>query len=206
MTKLAILGAGGHGRVVADIAESSGWSEIFFFDDCWPEISMSGLWPVVGNQNDLFNKLSEFQGVVVAIGDNALRAEKIELLGCRGAELVNIIAPSAVISSGTNILLGTVIMPQVSVGYGAMIGSGSILNTASTIDHDSILGNSVHVGPGAHLAGEVIVGDGGWVGIGAVISNQVTIGKNAIVGAGSVVISDVEAHSTVVGVPARKLK
>src|SRR5690606_3949157 len=75
MKHLAIVGAGGHGRVIADAAQSSGWSVIDFYDDLWPATGAStGVWPVVGDTNLLFERLHDYQGVIVGIGNNQTRA------------------------------------------------------------------------------------------------------------------------------------
>src|SRR5690606_30544090 len=95
MTKLAILGASGHGKVVADCAESCGWTQIVFFDDAWPDLSINGHWPVKGNSQVLLNTYSDFDGVVVAIGNNRIRCEKSLQLKEAGAILVTLIHPSA---------------------------------------------------------------------------------------------------------------
>jgi len=71
--RLAILGASGHGKVVADAASLSGWGEIVFFDDAWPAVAKNGPWEVVGRSPDLLTKAAEFDGAVVAIGNNGIR-------------------------------------------------------------------------------------------------------------------------------------
>lgn len=78
MNKIAILGASGHGKVLADMAELLDWSQIHFFDDTWPEIQKNGPWPVLGNSQHLLNLLPEYQGVIVAIGNNSIRLSKLE--------------------------------------------------------------------------------------------------------------------------------
>jgi len=201
--RLAILGASGHGKVIADIAELCGWHEVIFFDDAWPTVSFNGHWDVVGNSEMLLSQLSEFSGVIVAIGDNQIRGAKILWLTEHKAPLVSLLHPSAVISRYADIGAGSVIMAGVVINVDTVVGTGAILNTGCTIDHECVLGNSVHVSPGACLAGGVTVGDGSWVGIGTVVRQLITIGKRVMVGAGAVVVCDVPDDVTVVGVPAR---
>lgn len=95
MERLAILGASGHGKVVADCAECSGWKKIEFYDDAWPKCDTNGIWPVIGNTKDLINKLKSYDGVVIAIGHNPTRLKKHAELLTHGAVMVSIVHPSA---------------------------------------------------------------------------------------------------------------
>lgn len=203
MKRLAILGASGHGKVVADIAEISGWDEIVFFDDAWPEVKINSAWPVIGNTNNLLSSLGDFSGVAVAIGNNLIRLEKLSLLNQNGVSLPSIIHPQAAISRYAKIADGCVVCAGVVVNVGSIIGFGSILNTSCSIDHDCSLSEAVHVSPGAHLAGGIKVGACAWVGIGAAVRQLITVGSHAVVGAGAVVVKDVLERTTVVGIPAK---
>ena len=205
MNNLAILGASGHGKVVADSAESTGWKNIIFYDDEWKKNETNGIWPVIGNTKDLINKLSDYDGVVIAIGNNYDRILKQTELLTHGASMVSIIHPSAQISKYAEIGIGTVVMAGAIINIDTKLGECCIVNTGATIDHDCILDNGVHISPGAHLAGGVNIGEGSWVGIGANIKQLITIGSNATVGIGAVVINNVEENTTVVGVPAKPL-
>jgi sugar O-acyltransferase (sialic acid O-acetyltransferase NeuD family) len=201
--RLALLGASGHGKVVADMAELCGWDEIVFFDDAWPDLRRNGHWDVVGDSEHLLTRLTEFQGIFVAIGNNSTRFEKLNWLKKHNASLVTLVHPSSVISRYATIAQGSVVMAGVVVNADARIGEGAILNTGCSIDHDCVLGNCVHMSPGAQLAGGVKVGDFSWVGIGAAVRQLITIGENSVVGAGAAVVKDVPDGVTVVGVPAK---
>lgn len=202
MRRLALLGASGHGKVIADMAEFCGWDEIVFFDDAWSEIECNGHWDVVGNSEHLLSRLSEFHGVLVAIGNNKIRFEKLDWLKKHKAPVVTLIHPAAVISRYATIALGSVVMAGVVVNADTQIGEGAILNTGCSIDHDCMLGNCVHLSPGAQLAGGVKVGDYSWVGIGAVVRQLITIGEHSVIGAGAAVVKDVPDGVRVIGVPA----
>jgi sugar O-acyltransferase (sialic acid O-acetyltransferase NeuD family) len=201
--RLAILGASGHGKVVADIAEISGWDEVVFFDDAWPEVKKNSVWSVIGDTDNLLSSIGEFSGVVVAIGNNLIRLEKLNLLSQYDVTLPSIIHPQAVISRYAKIADGCVVCAGVVVNADSRIGFGSILNTACTIDHDCSISEAVHVSPGAHLAGGVKIGACTWIGIGAAVKQLITVGSYAIVGAGAVVVKDVLERNTVVGIPAK---
>lgn len=203
MKRLAILGASGHGKVVADTAEVCGWTEILFFDDVWPSLTSNGVWDVVGTGQDFLEKAHEFDGVVVAIGNNAVRQSKLAALIRQGATLATLIHPFACVSRHANVGAGSVVFAGAVLNAGAYVGVGGILNTGCSVDHDCFLGDSVHISPGARLAGGVTIGQCSWVGIGACVKQLISIGANVVVGAGAAVVSDVSEGMTVVGVPAR---
>jgi len=206
MKRLAIIGASGHGKVVAEIAELSGWSEIIFFDDAFPEVASIGVWPVLGNTITLLNDVSKFDGCIVAIGNNAIRLEKTLAIQYNQGPIVSLSHPSSVISKYAEIGIGSVIMAGVVINPFVKLGIACIVNTAATIDHDCELSDGVHISPGANLAGAVKVGEKSWVGIGACVKQCVSIGANVIVGAGAAVISDTLNNILVTGIPAKQNK
>jgi sugar O-acyltransferase (sialic acid O-acetyltransferase NeuD family) len=205
MNKLAILGASGHGKVVADIALVAGWAEIFFFDDAWPSVISNGIWDVIGNTSALLESLDDFDGVIVAIGDCNTRWKKQQIISSSGGQLISLIHPTAIISSCAKIGVGVAIMASAVVNVEAVVGDGCIINSGAIIEHDSVLGNAVHVSPGAVLSGSTIVGERSLIGVGAVTRQGVLIGDGVTVGAGAVVLGQVQAGLTVVGCPASQL-
>lgn len=206
MKRLAILGASGHGKVVADTAECCGWQSVEFFDDAWPDRQDNGCWAVTGNTASLLAQLDQFDGVVVAIGNNAIRQAKLQQLQAAGARLTTLVHPAATVSRHARIGAGSVVFAGVVVNSDAQVGLGAILNTGCSVDHDCALGEAVHLSPGAHLAGGVQVGDQSWIGIGASVRQLVRIGNRVMVGAGAAVVADVPDDVTVVGVPARVVR
>lgn len=205
MKRLAVLGASGHGKVVADCAELCGWGEVSFFDDAWPDLQSKGAWRVHGDTAALLESISEFEGVVVAIGNNAIRQAKLNALFEAGAILAVLIHPAAVLSRYAVIGAGSVVLAGAVVNVDCHIGVGAIINTGATVDHDCVLGEAVHISPGVHLAGGVSVGSLSWVGIGASVRQLVRIGSDVMIGAGAAVVADVPDACTVAGVPARLL-
>jgi sugar O-acyltransferase (sialic acid O-acetyltransferase NeuD family) len=203
MKRLAILGASGHGKVVAEIAELLRWTEIIFFDDAWPTITQNGPWQICGNSQRLESEASQFEGIIVAIGNNEIRLAKSKEIRNKGLPLVTLIHPKAIVSQYATIDEGSVVMAGAVINPFAKIGLAAIINTSATIDHDCILGNGVHVSPGAHLAGAVSVGHRTWIGIGAVIKQCLQIGADTIVGAGSVIVKNIPDGQTVIGVPGK---
>lgn len=201
--RLAILGASGHGKVIADAAEQSGWQRITFFDDAWPQLQRNGPWVVQGDTEALCLRLIEFDGVVVAIGNNRIRAEKHLELETKGAKLVAIVHPSACVSSHATVGSGVAIFANAVVNACARVGAGVIVNTGAVVEHDCVIGEFAHISPNAALAGGVKLGQEAWVGACASVRQLVSIGERSIVGMGAVVLNDVQPGTTVVGNPAQ---
>lgn len=200
MNRLTIIGASGHGKVVADIARLNGYGEIAFLDDA-PGLSEVSGHPVLGPVSAYPGRMQD--DFIVAIGDAATRCRIQEELTGAGAKLITLVHPSAVVAKDAKMGAGSVVMAGAVVNPSAKIGRGCIVNTCASVDHDCAVGDFAHVSVGAHLAGGVAIGDGTWIGIGAVVNNCLSICPNCMVGAGSVVISDIDDAGTYVGVPAR---
>lgn len=201
MKKLIIIGAGGHGRVVADIAKQSAlYSEIFFLDDQEP--TKGTAFPYLGKVSQVKEYITD-HCFFVAIGNAVVRKKLMEELFAGGATVETIIHPSAIISSDISIGTGTVVMPGAIVNIGTTIGKGCILNTASSVDHDCNVSDYCHVSVGAHLCGTVSLGETTWIGAGATIVNNVDICSDCLIGAGAVVTKNIIAPGKYYGVPAR---
>lgn len=198
--RLIIIGAGGHGKVVADIALLNGYDEIFFLDDNCVGKTCAGF-PVVGKVFDFKKYENQLYDFIVAIG-NAYIREKIQN---KLARVTTLIHPKSTISRCVSLGMGTVVMAGAVINSDAKIGKGCIINTSASVDHDSVIGDFVHVAVGAHLAGNVIVGTKSWIGIGACVKNNVKIIDGCMIGAGSVVVNDISTSGTYVGVPAKLL-
>lgn len=206
MKRLAILGASGHGKVVADIAECSGWEEVVFFDDAFPPKATLEGWSIVGNTQVFLSSMNDYDGCIVAIGNNVTRLDKTRYLLSSNAPIITLIHPSAVVSKYSSIELGSVVMANAVINSFSKIGLACIVNTSATIDHDCELMEAVHVSPGANLAGSVKIKECTWIGIGASINQCLSIGKNVIIGSGSVVINDIPDNVISVGIPSKVIK
>ena len=209
---LYILGAGGHGKVVADCARSEGcWQEILFLDDRWPLLDSCESWRVMGSSLALVDesqagKLSTCSSAFVAIGHAKTRLTWLRRLKQKNIEIGSVKHAAAIVSPGAVYDHGTIFVAGSVVNIGARLGMGCIVNTGATVDHDCVLGDGVHICPGANLGGNVQVGEGSWIGIGSSVRRGIKIGAGVTIGAGAAVVADVADGMTMVGVPARPIR
>ncbi len=199
--QLVIIGAGGHGSVIADIARLNGYEHILFLDDACKE-RVDG-YPVMGKVAD-FVRYTADSDFFLAIGSNTTRRRLTEMLTGGGAHIRTLIHPSAVIGENVTVGKGSAIMAGAVVNPGTVIGEGVILNTCCSVDHDCRVDDFAHVSVGAHLCGTVTVGKGVLIGAGATVINNVSACDGVTVGAGAVVIQDITELGTYVGVPAKR--
>lgn len=199
MRRLAIIGASGHGKVIADIARRIGYCEIVFFDDD-ESIHECGGYPVVGKSSEAGTIDAD---VIVGIGNADIRKRIQESIPEQ--KLATLIHPDAVIAEDVEIGVGTVVMAGAVINPGTHIGKGCIINTCSSVDHDCIVDDFVHVAVGSHLCGIVNVGAGTWIGAGVTVSNNVFICPDCMIGAGAVIVNDIWESGTYVGVPAKRV-
>jgi len=204
-SNVMIVGAGGHGKVVADILAQMNTAQVLGFLDDNPQKQGQEImghkitgtvskFPAAANDNVKF---------LVAVGDNKTRKDIVHKLSTDRDNFINAIHPSAIISKHAVIGRGVVVMPGAVINAGAYIGNHVIVNTASSIDHDCYIHDFAHISPGARLGGNVEVGEGAQVGIGATVLPGKVIGAWSVVGAGSVVTRDIPSRTVVVGIPAR---
>lgn len=201
MNRLVIIGAGGHGKVIADNAVKNGYTDIFFVDDNVTGNCMG--FPVIGKCRDLETLNDGKTDFVIGIGDNATRkliAEKYSV------NWTAIIHPSAQLAFNVSVGNGSVIMAGAVVNACASIGEHCIINTGAIVEHDNVIENYVHISPNAALGGTVCIGERTHIGIGATVSNNVDICAGCIIGAGAVVTKNIPESGTYIGVPARKKK
>lgn len=201
--KLLIIGASGHGKVIADMAiKMDKWRSIAFLDDD-EDIKSSMNIDVIGKSSDAPKYIDKYD-IFVGVGNNSTRERIQENLEKLGASIPVLIHPDAVIGEQVKFEAGTVVMAGVIINCCTRIGKGCIINTGVTIDHDNIIEDYVHISPGVNLAGTVRVGKGTWIGIGSVVSNNINITGSCKIGAGAVVVKDINEVGTYVGIPVRR--
>lgn len=197
---VAVIGAGGHAKVVVATLQSLNWPILGCYDNdraAWGR-QVLGV-PVRGGPAEL----PADTPAVIAIGDNAVRRRLARAcVGCRWVTVVHPAAyvhPSVELGPGAVVFAGAVLQPDVR------IGAHVIINTGASVDHDCVLGDFVHLAPGVRLSGSVRVGQGSFFGVGSVAIPGVRIGEWATVGAGSVVVGDLPDGVKAMGVPARPM-
>jgi len=199
---LGVIGAGGHGKVVADVAERAGWPEVVFLDARFSAGErVHSHWPIVADPENAASLNCD--GYFVAIGSSQARQQWCEWLLSQNLPLVSLVDPSAQVSQYATIELGVLIVAGAVVNVDCYLGLGSIVNTRACIDHDCQVGAYTHICPASALAGNVAVAAHSWIGIGSQVKQSVRIGEGVMVGAGATVVSDIGDHLTVVGTPAR---
>jgi sugar O-acyltransferase (sialic acid O-acetyltransferase NeuD family) len=201
---LLVLGAGGHGRVVADAAVSAGRRVLAFADEAPRAESYGGI-PVRKAPASAVPRLAAELGaeVVVAVGSNWAR-QRLQLeLGRANVPLATIVHPSSVVAASARLAAGVVVLAGVVVGVDVQLLEGCIVNTGARVDHDGIIGAFSHLSPGATLGGEVSVGEGTHLAVGVSVRNRVRIGSWCMVGVGAAVVKDLPDGVLALGVPAR---
>lgn len=202
--QIVVIGAGGHGKVVAEVAAAAGYEVLGFFDDFAETSPLKG-YLLLGRIAELSELAGRGVGTVIAVGDNRRRRELAA--GISGlVRFATVIHPSAVVSGSAQIGEGTVVMPQVTINACAVIGSHVILNTSCTVEHDCAVGDFAHISPGAVLCGGAQIGTGAHIGAGAVVIPGCRVGSWSVVGAGAAVVSDIPDGVVAIGVPARVLR
>ena len=199
--EVIVIGAGGHGKVIADIIIKSGDRVIGFLDDGCTEKNILG-YPILGKTEDCLKyKDKEF---FIAIGNNAVRkkiSEKYSIL-----KYYTAIHPSAVIAMDVEIGEGSCVMAGVVINTSARIGKHCIINSGSVVEHDNKLADFVHLSPGAVLCGTVSVGECTHIGGGVTVKNNTNIVGDTVLGVGAAVVKDIDIPGVYGGVPARIIK
>ena len=201
MNKLIIIGAGGHGKVLADNALKNGYTDIYFVDDFITGNCMG--FPIVGTCADIPKMNDGKADFILGIGNNAVRKMLAETYA---VPWVTLIHPTAQIAVNVSIGNGTAVMAGAVINACTTIGEHCIINTRAVVEHDNIIGNYAHISPNAALGGTVSIGECSWIGLGASVINNIVICENCVVGAGDVVVRSIAESGTYVGVPVRKIK
>ena len=201
MNRLIIIGAGGHGKVIADNALKNGYTDICFVDDRATGKCMD--FPIVGTSADIEKLNDGNTDFIIGIGNNAVRKKIAEQYDVNWVSLIH---PSAQIAVNVSIGKGTAVMAGAVINACASVGEHCIINTRAVVEHDNVIEDYVHISPNAALGGTVHIGEQTHIGIGATVINNIDVCGNSIIGAGAIIVRNIEDTGTYVGVPARKIK
>ena len=198
--RLIIIGAGGHGKVIADNAIKNGYTDICFVDDHATGTCMG--FPIVGTGADVSSLDDGKTDFIIGVGNNEIRKR---IAQAHDVNWVTLVHPSAQIGACVSIGKGTVVMAGAIINPCASIGEHCIINTGAIVEHDNVVEDYVHISPNAALGGAVQVGNLTNVGIGAVVKNNIAICDHCVIGAGAVVVKEIKDSGTYVGVPSREI-
>ncbi len=198
---LLILGAGGHGRVVADAAIAQGWKRIVVSDRDPARFGQQLLAGVAVLPLD--EAVAQSEVVHVAIGSAAAREREAK---ATGLPLATVTHPRASVSTHAEVGAGCLLTAQCVVAPGARIGTAVIVNHGAIVDHDVQVGDFTHIAPLVALGGAVRIGSRVLLGSGAKVLPGVRIADDIVVGAGAVVLGNLEAPGVYAGVPARRVR
>jgi len=186
MKTLLILGAGGHGKSVAEAALLRGeWESVIFLDDAWPDVTEALGCKVVGKVADIAKVAGQCQGAIAAVGNNNVRQQWIGLIEQHGVALVSVVHPKAWISPTAQVGIGSAVMAGAVVGTASSVGRGVIINSNATVDHDVVMADLSHIGVGVQLAGGVKVGERAWLQAGSSCGYHVVVEAGAMHPAGT---------------------
>tara|TARA_B110000444_G_C18796095_1_gene574938 strand:- start:645 stop:1247 length:603 start_codon:yes stop_codon:yes gene_type:complete len=176
--KLAIIGAGGHGKVVGEIALLNQYKLIDFFDDDQIKKTKEFPFTIIDTVDYLNKHLEDYDAFFVAIGDNETRSEKIEWLKKNKMNIVSLIHPKSTISKFSSIGIGTCVMANAVVNAGSLIKEGVIINTSASVDHDCLIEDFAHISPNCSVSGGVRIGKFTHLGTGTSVHPGIDIGNN----------------------------
>ncbi len=203
MTRVLLVGAASFAEEITDLCRSAGIEVAGWIEGLDPAAADGSLEPPIIWVDDQAAFEPDLP-ILPAIG-SVERRDLVERLVVEGRRLATFVHPSAVVSPSAELEDGCVVFPLVVIGARTRVGRGTIVNRGALIGHHTTIGPFSFVGPGANVAGKVQLGSQVHVGIGAIVRDRVAVGDRAVVGSGAVAVADVEAGTTVVGIPARPI-
>lgn len=197
--KIALIGAGGHCKVIIDLLEEIKQYDIIgIYDDIKTDYFCN--YNILGKIQEIDKTIDYF---IISIGDGTVRKKIYE--NNKTLNWAILIHPKSIISKFSKIGVGTVIFAGAVIQTEVCIGEHCIINTNSNIDHESIIGNYCSISPGVTICGNVNIGELTFVGANSTIIQEINVGNNVIIGAGSVIIKNIDSYKKVVGNPGREL-
>jgi len=209
MRRLLIIGAGGYGRELASNIEGSGtdgrdWMLSGFLDDNLDALeAFPCRYGVLGRVSEHLPQPGDLH--ICAIGDPTTKLRLCRALREKGAEFAKVVHPTAHVGRDSSIGPGFIAGPFCFVSTNVTVGEFVTLNCFASVGHDVKLGNGVTLNAHCDVTGGAVLGEGVSLGTHAAVVPRVRVGDYAVVGAGSVAFHNVPAHTTVLGVPARRI-
>lgn len=209
MRRLLIVGASNFGREVLDWAlavpaENRDWEVGGFLDSRTSILDGFDVPYTILGDPDTF-PLNDNDCLICAVGDSKVRLDYCRRLKSRGARFITLIHPATIIGSGCRLGEGCILCPGAIVTNHVALGNFVMLNVHSSVGHDAVLGDGCTLSPHADVTGWAVLGEGVFLGSHASILPKACVADYTVVGAGSVVLKKTEPHSTVVGVPAKRI-
>jgi sugar O-acyltransferase (sialic acid O-acetyltransferase NeuD family) len=202
-----VLGAGGHASVLIDALQQLNADVLGITDPdetLWGK-ELMGV-DILGNDDKIFDIHPERIELVNGLGstrNTRARQKLFETWQLRGYSFASVIHPKTILAASARVAEGVQILAGAIINPHTMIGANTVVNTGAILEHDCVVGNHVHIAPGVKIAGSVSVGSGTHVGIGSTIIQGVTIGDSCLIAAGAVVVKSVVSGSTVMGIPGK---
>ena len=197
METIALIGAGGHCKVIIDLIKLLNKFKIVGIYDDNKKGSFNG-YTILGNTKEIDIKISNF---IITIGNDKIRKKIYE--NNQHLNWCSLIHPSAIISKNVKIGKGSVICAGFILQTDVIIGNHCIINTGSSIDHESVIGDFCSICPHTTICGQVKIGNLCFIGANATIIQCLKIGSKTTIGAGSVIIKHIGSEQKVVGNPGR---
>jgi sugar O-acyltransferase (sialic acid O-acetyltransferase NeuD family) len=210
MKRLAIIGSGDLGQLIAHHAISDNQYELVgFFDDYRNYGEEVGLGTVLGKINEVEQVFAtgKFDCLMIGIGYKHpdFRKDCFERFSGKIAigKLVHsscYVDPSVIIGAGSCLLPGCVL------DWRVVVEENVLLNTGCKIAHDTRIGSHSFLGPGVVLAGFIVVGEGSFIGVGTIIVDNISIAPRTQTGGGAVITRNIVDAGLYVGVPAKRVR
>jgi sugar O-acyltransferase (sialic acid O-acetyltransferase NeuD family) len=211
---VVVVGAGGHGREVVDVlvacVSRTGrpvFNVVGVLDDDPSEVNLQRLkdrgLPWLGRVDTWTERGDQDVRFVLGIGSSAARRAVASRLIEAGFQPATAVHPTAVLGSRVALAPGVVVFAGAVVATNTALGRHTHIHRCATVGHDCVIGSWVTVNPSASISGDCVIEDDVMVGVSASVLQGLTVHEGAVVGGAACVVTDVPAHTTVKGVPAR---
>ncbi|MFC1666042.1 acetyltransferase [Pseudomonadota bacterium] len=194
---ILLLGAGGHARACIDVIEQEGRFTVTGLVGLRDEIGSCVFgYPVLASDADLSDLLTDFEHVLVAVGQIKTPLPRIRLFNLlqqAGSSTPTIVSPLAHVSPHASVGPGTIVMHGAIVNAGAVVGRNCIINSHALVEHDAVIADHCHIATSAAINSGVHVGTGTFIGSNTSIRQCVEIGEQCVIGMGQRVLNNCDA-------------